>query len=168
MKLLIIWWYFIQGFEGKIEYYFSSTNSYDEKIDDSRIIEILTESGIYVMIRNIKIFKKYSHGTLIHIPLDKFYRVINLIKETLQNKVLIHGDVETINSEVVVDTTIMSEKNNFKFIDLFLKKEGIRISFKPPTLLINEWLSDKKNLDLMRKLKQVTDPHNIFNPGKLL
>ncbi|BAB66046.1 hypothetical protein STK_10215 [Sulfurisphaera tokodaii str. 7] len=88
------------------------------------------------MIRNIKIFKNYSHDTLIHIPLDKFYRVINLIKETLQNKVLIHGDVETINSEVVVDTTIMSEKNNFKFIDLFLKKEGIRISFKPPTLLI--------------------------------
>ncbi|WP_420825191.1 FAD-linked oxidase C-terminal domain-containing protein [Sulfurisphaera tokodaii] len=23
-------------------------------------------------------------------------------------------------------------------------------------------------MDLMRKLKQVTDPHNIFNPGKLL
>ncbi|BFH74040.1 FAD-binding oxidoreductase [Sulfurisphaera javensis] len=146
----------------------SSTKSYGEEIDSLKVIETLAGSGIYVMIRNMKIFYNYSHDALMHIPINKFYNVIQPIKKRLGDKVLIHGDVETIKGEVIIDTTIMSEKENFDFIDSILQKEGIKVPFKPPTIVINEWLNDKEKLELMRELKKMIDPHNILNPGKLI
>ncbi|AWR96842.1 FAD-binding protein [Acidianus sulfidivorans JP7] len=153
---------------GKWNVVLSSYESIGEEIEDLKIVEKLAGSGIYVLIRNLNVLKNYSHDALVHIPLNKFAEIVKPIKDKLGNKVLIHGDVEKIKGEYIVDTTIMTEREYISLIDDILYYNGIKIPFKPPTLVINEWLNDKEKLELMRKYKKIVDPYNILNPGKLI
>lgn len=65
----------------------------------------------------------------------------------------------------MVYTVFISERENFEVIDSIMLKEGI--PFEIHSLVVNDRVDEEFRLELMRKYKEIVDPHNILNPGKL-
>lgn len=148
---------------GKWNLIVSSTRSFGQEVN-LRFLDELAFAAIYVTMSKLTGFKDYFYEVRL-LSLDSFNNVVSQIKRALNSKVLIHGDVMTLNNDIIVYTVFISEKSNFDIIDLIMRKEGI--PFEIHSIEVNDRVDSSYRLELMKKYKRILDPHDIFNPGKL-
>ncbi|MEM4223360.1 MAG: FAD-binding oxidoreductase [Metallosphaera sp.] len=148
---------------GKWNVIVSSTKSFGEEVD-MRFLDELAFAAIYVTMSKLTGFSRYFYEVRL-LSLESFLKVVTQVKMALGSKVLVHGDVMTLRGETVVYTVFISERENFEVIDSIMLKEGI--PFEIHSLVVNDRVDEEFRLELMRKYKEIVDPHNILNPGKL-
>ncbi|ARM76927.1 FAD-binding oxidoreductase [Acidianus manzaensis] len=141
----------------------ASTLSLGEEVN-LKFLDELAFAAIYVTMSKLTNFKEYFYEVRL-LPLSSFSKVVSEVKNALKDKVLIHGDVMTLRGETVIYTVFMSEKQNFDLIDSIMVKEGI--PFEIHSIEVNDRVDEEFRLELMKKYKNIVDPHNILNPGKL-
>ncbi|MFP3202694.1 MAG: FAD-binding oxidoreductase [Sulfolobus sp.] len=148
---------------GKWNVIVASTLSLGEEVN-MRFLDELAFAAIYVTMSKLTKFKDYFYEVRL-LPLNSFSRVVSQVKSNLGSNVLIHGDVMTLRGEIIIYTVFMSERENFDVIDSIMLKEGI--PFEIHSIEVNDRVDEPFRLELMKKYKRITDPHNILNPGKL-
>jgi FAD/FMN-containing dehydrogenase len=148
---------------GKWNVIVASTLSLGEEVN-MRFLDELAFAAIYVTMSKLTKFKDYFYEVRL-LPLNSFSRVVSQVKSNLGSNVLIHGDVMTLRGDIIIYTVFMSERENFDVIDSIMLKEGI--PFEIHSIEVNDRVDEPFRLELMKKYKRITDPHNILNPGKI-
>ncbi|AWR96855.1 FAD-binding protein [Acidianus sulfidivorans JP7] len=141
----------------------SSTVPFGSEVN-LNFMDELAFAAVYVTMSKISPFKNYFYEVRLF-PLDKFLSIVTKVKKILGNKVLIHGDVMTLNGEIIIYTVFMSDKENFEVIDEIMKSEGI--PFEIHSIEVNDRVDNPERLFLMKKYKLLMDPKDLINPGKL-
>jgi len=148
---------------GKWNVIVASTKSFGEEVE-MRFLDELAFAAIYVTMSKLTKFNEYFYEVRL-LSLDSFLKVVSQVKKALGSKVLIHGDVMTLRGETTIYTVFISDRANFDIIDDIMTKEGI--PFEIHSILVNDRVDEEYRLELMKKYKQIIDPHDILNPGKL-